>query len=53
MVYFGRMLDKIRLHAAGALPVDYVVNLGDAKPTVFDGRICRFYGCLLRKSKSG
>jgi gluconokinase len=42
LVYFGRMLDKIRLHAAGALPADYTANLGDAKPTVFDGRICRF-----------
>lgn len=42
LVYFGRMLDKIRLHAAGALPADYIANLGDAKPTVFDGRICRF-----------
>ncbi len=42
LVYFGRMLDKIRLHARGALPADYLENLGDAKPTVFDGRICRF-----------
>ena len=42
LVYFGRMLDKIRLHARGELPPDYVANLGDAKPTVFDGRICRF-----------
>jgi carbohydrate kinase (thermoresistant glucokinase family) len=42
LVYFGRMLDKIRLHAAGALPPDYVANFGDTKPTVFDGRICRF-----------
>lgn len=42
LVYFGRMLDKIRLHAAGALPADYIANLGDSKPTVFDGRICRF-----------
>ncbi len=42
LVYFGRMLDKIRLHAAGALPTDYLANLGDSKPTVFDGRICRF-----------
>lgn len=42
LVYFGRMLDKIRLHARGALPPDYVENLGDAKPTVFDGRLCRF-----------
>jgi hypothetical protein len=44
LVYFGRMLDKIRLHARGALPADYVENLGEpaAKPTVFDGRMCRF-----------
>jgi hypothetical protein len=44
LVYFGRMLDKIRLHARGALPSDYVENLGEpaAKPTVFDGRVCRF-----------
>ncbi len=42
LVYFGRMLDKIRLHARGELPADYVGNLGDAKPTVFDGRLCRF-----------
>ncbi len=42
LVYFGRMLDKIRLHAAGSLPPDYAANLGDAKPTVFDGRLCRF-----------
>jgi len=36
------MMDKIRLHLAGILPPDYLENLGDAKPTVFDGRICRF-----------
>lgn len=44
LVYFGRMLDKIRLHALGTLPADYVENLGEpaAKPTVFDGRMCRF-----------
>jgi gluconokinase len=36
------MLDKIRLHARGELPASYVENLGDAKPTVFDGRLCRF-----------
>ena len=30
LIYFGRMLDKIRLHAAGQLPPDYVENLGDA-----------------------
>jgi len=44
LVYFGRMLDKIRLHAAGQLPPEYVANLGDAQPTVFDGRCCHFLG---------
>lgn len=38
LVYFGRMLDKIRLHADGALPADYLANLGQA----FDGRCCSF-----------
>ena len=39
LVYFGRMLDKIRLHARGALPVaDYAANLGKA----FDSRCCNF-----------
>jgi hypothetical protein len=42
LVYFGRMLDKIRLHAEGKLPSDYVVNLGDAKPGMFDTRCCSF-----------
>jgi gluconokinase len=44
LVYFGRMLDKIRLHAAGKLPAEYVENYGDEKPTVFDARCCRFLG---------
>src|SRR5688572_24526159 len=44
LVYFGRMLDKIRLHAVGNLPVDYVANLGDAQYNVLDGRCCRFLG---------
>ncbi|MBI3885878.1 MAG: DUF5069 domain-containing protein [Opitutae bacterium] len=38
LVYFGRMLDKIRLHAAGALPADYQPNFGRG----FDGLCCRF-----------
>jgi gluconokinase len=42
LVYFGRMLDKIRLHAAGRLPPDYIANLGEAKPGMFDGRCCSF-----------
>ncbi|PTX99904.1 DUF5069 domain-containing protein [Verrucomicrobia bacterium LW23] len=40
IVYFPRMLDKIRLHAAGQLPPDYVENLGKG----FDGRCCAFLG---------
>ena len=44
LVYFGRMLDKIRLHAAGKLPADYQANLGDEKFLVLDGRTCRFLG---------
>lgn len=38
LVYFGRMIDKIRLQAAGKLPPDYTENLG----TGFDGRCVRF-----------
>jgi Domain of unknown function (DUF5069) len=44
LVYFGRMLDKLRLHAAGRLPADYVVNLGEEKFFTLDGRCCRFLG---------
>jgi gluconokinase len=44
LIYFGRMLDKIRLHAAGKLPADYVANLGDSQFYVLDGRCCRFLG---------
>ena len=36
LVFFARMLDKIRLHAAGELPEDY--NLGGGH----DARMCRF-----------
>jgi hypothetical protein len=42
LVYFGRMLDKIRLHAAGKLPPEYVENLGDQKSGIFDTRCCQF-----------
>lgn len=42
IVYFGRMLDKIRLHAQGLLPADWVNALGFAYPTSFDSRCCRF-----------
>jgi gluconokinase len=42
IVYFGRMLDKIRLKAAGKLPEGY--NVGTAKFTWFDARCTRFLG---------
>jgi Domain of unknown function (DUF5069) len=42
LVYFGRVLDKIRLHAQGKLPPDYVENIGDSKPGMFDTRCCAF-----------
>src|SRR5205085_8423594 len=40
MVYFPRMLDKIRLHARGELGADYHENLGSA--TSLDGVCCNF-----------
>jgi hypothetical protein len=40
LVYFGRMLDKIRAQARGELPADYVEKLGNG----FDGRCVRFLG---------
>ena len=36
IVFFGRMLDKIRLHASGKLPSDYKHGTGT------DSRVCRF-----------
>lgn len=53
IVYFGRMLDKIRLHAGGALPEDYVPNLGSG----FDGYCVNFlrvdYPALVQRVKQG
>jgi gluconokinase len=40
IVHFGRMLDKIRLHAHGKLPADYQENLGKG----FDERVLNFLG---------
>ena len=38
MVFFGRMLDKIRMHARGELPADYQQNLGKG----FDATCTKF-----------
>lgn len=40
MMYFARMLDKIRLHARGELGSDYHENLG--KTRAADGMCCNF-----------
>ena len=40
MMYFPRMLDKIRLHARGELHEDYHANLGAARAA--DGTSCNF-----------
>lgn len=53
LVYFGRMLDKIRAHARGELPEEYVANLGKG----FDGRCTRFlqvdYEDVVKRVKEG
>lgn len=53
LVYFGRMLDKIRAHARGELPPEYVEKLGSG----FDGRCLRFLGLkyedVVRRVKQG
>ena len=53
IVHFARMLDKIRLHAKGALPLEYHANLGDG----FDGRCVSFLGiqypALVERVKQG
>ena len=40
LVYFGRMVDKVRLERAGKLPEEYRANLGQA----FDRACCDFLG---------
>ena len=42
LVYFGRMLDKIRLAAAGKLPEGWQPMRGTALKGTFDGRCCSF-----------
>ena len=42
LVYFGRMLDKIRLAAQGNLPEEWAALRGTPSPQTFDARICRF-----------
>jgi gluconokinase len=53
LVYFGRMLDKIRVHAKGELPEEYQPNLGKG----FDAKCCAFlhvdYEEVARRVKEG
>jgi gluconokinase len=53
LVYFGRMLDKIRLQARGELPGDYQPNLGKG----FDAKCCTFlhitYSDLVEHVRNG
>jgi gluconokinase len=53
IVYFARMLDKIRLNAAARLPAEYQPNLGGG----FDERCVNFlsidYGALVERVKRG
>ena len=48
-VYFGRMLDKIRLHAKSSLPEDYQANLGKG----FDERCVQFLRIDYNDGRSG
>lgn len=53
LVYFGRMLDKIRVHAKGELPEEYQPNLGKG----FDRKCVEFlridYAALAERVKEG
>ena len=57
IVYFGRMLDKIRLHAAGQLHAAWQAALGPAQANSFDARCCRFlrvdYAELVAETRKG
>jgi len=44
LVYFGRMLDKIRLFASGKLPEGWHAARGAEMKGSFDARCCRFLG---------
>lgn len=56
IVYFPRMLSKIRLHAKGELPQEYVDFIGD-KQGMFDWRCILFlgigYGALVERTLTG
>jgi gluconokinase len=53
IVYFGRLLDKIRLHAQGKLPADYLPNLGKGFDAVSCGFLKVGYADLAERVKQG
>ena len=53
IVYFPRMLDKIRLHVAGQLPADYVPNLGEGFDKACVSHLGIDYAALVDRVKSG
>jgi hypothetical protein len=57
IVYFGRMLDKIRLFASGKLPEGWHAARGCETKTSFDARCCRFlhinYAALEKETLKG
>ena len=53
LVYFGRMLDKIRLHAKGELPGEYQPNLGKRLDRRCIDLLQIDYGELVERMKEG
>jgi gluconokinase len=57
IVHFGRMVDKIRLSAAGKLPPDWEASRGVKSPISFDSLCCKFlhidYGVLEQETLKG
>lgn len=53
LVYFGRMVDKIRLHMAGKLPADYIENLGDGFDKACVNLFGIAYAALTERVKAG
>ena len=57
IVYFGRMLDKMRLAAAGILPAGWQPTRGTAMKTNLDSRCCTFlqvdYAALEKETLKG
>ena len=53
LIYFARMIDKMRLVRAGQLPEVYLPFIGEG----FDGRVCHFlkidYGAICHRAASG